>query len=58
MCIRDSGKILRQPALCGKPLLGFRFRILPGLFGVGTVSVSYTHLGLFQRITVLVEDRR
>ncbi|MCS2706635.1 hypothetical protein NXX46_17895 [Phocaeicola vulgatus] len=30
----QGGKILRQPALCGKPLLGFRFRILPGLIGV------------------------
>ena len=30
----QGGKILRQPTLCGKPLLGFRFRILPGLLGV------------------------
>ena len=29
------GKILRQPALCGQPLLGFRFWILPGLLRVG-----------------------
>ena len=30
----QGGQILRQPTLCGKPLLGFRFRILPGLLGV------------------------
>ena len=48
----QGGKILRQPALCGKPLLGFRFRILPGLFGVG-MSADISFFGCFCRFLYL-----
>ena len=39
LCLQ-GGKFLRQPALGGKPLFGFRFRILTGLFGVGMSAYS------------------
>ena len=42
----QGGKILRQPALYGKPLLGFRFRILPGLLGVD-MSADISFFGCF-----------
>ena len=42
----QGSKILRQPALCSKPLLGFRFRILPGLLGVG-MSADISFFGCF-----------
>ena len=42
----QGGKILRQPALCGKPLLGFRFRIISGLFRV-YMSADISFFGCF-----------
>jgi hypothetical protein len=57
----QGGKILRQPALCGKPLLGFRFRILPGLLGSicpADISFFWLLLPLSLPLPPLFSDNR